>query len=56
VLFDGWLEREDEALMWRWRDTYDPLVVYRPKSWFLREGWRKDGAPIRFREIPSHGR
>src|SRR5690606_26642940 len=31
VLFDGWKEREAACVLWRWRDTYDPLVVYLPK-------------------------
>ena len=52
VLFAGWKAREDAALMWRWRDTYDPLVVYLPQTWLLREGWRKHGS-IAFDEVPS---
>ena len=52
VLFDGWCERQDELFLWRWRDTYDPLVVYLPKTWLLREGWRKAGT-ISFHAVPS---
>src|SRR5690606_1023549 len=52
VWFDGWKEREGEHFLWRWRDTYDPLVVYLPKTWLLREGWRKHGL-VPFREVPS---
>jgi hypothetical protein len=51
VLFDGWKERADEVLLWKWRDTYEPLIVYLPKSWLLREGWRKH-VLIGFREVP----
>jgi REP element-mobilizing transposase RayT len=52
VLFDGWKERENEYVLWRWCDTYDPLVVYLPKTWLLREGWRRHGL-VGFRAIPS---
>jgi REP element-mobilizing transposase RayT len=52
VHFLGWKEREDAVVLWRWRDTYDPLVVYQPKSWLLREGWLKHGR-ISFYEVPS---
>ena len=52
VLFDGWRERADELFLWRWRDTYDPLVVYLPKTWLLRGGWRKAGS-ISFHDVPS---
>jgi REP element-mobilizing transposase RayT len=52
VLFDGWKEREDAVALWRWRDTYDPLVVYLPKTWLLYEGWRLHGL-VGFRDVPS---
>jgi hypothetical protein len=52
VLFDGWKEHDDQALFWRWRDTYDPLVVYRPRTWMLAEGWRRRGA-ISYSEVPG---
>jgi REP element-mobilizing transposase RayT len=52
VLFCGWREREDAVWLWKWRDTYDPLVVYLPKTWLLREGWLIYGT-IPFREVPS---
>ena len=52
VLFDGWRERAAELFRWKWPETYDPLVVYFPKTWLLREGWRKHGA-IGFAEVPS---
>jgi hypothetical protein len=52
VLFPGWKERLDEDLQWRWRDTYDPLVVYRPQTWLLRVGWEKAGA-ISYTDVPS---
>jgi hypothetical protein len=52
IHFLGWKEREDAVVLWRWPDTYDPLVVYQPKSWLLREGWLKHGR-ISFYEVPS---
>ena len=55
VLFPGWKEHEDELFMWRWRDTYDPLVVYLPRTWLLREGWKKSGR-ISFAEVPNQQR
>jgi hypothetical protein len=50
--FMGWRERADEVVHWRGRETYDPLVVYFPKTWLLSEGWRKAGT-ISFHEVPS---
>lgn len=29
--------------MWPLRETYDPLLVFRPRSWLLREGYRLGG-------------
>jgi REP element-mobilizing transposase RayT len=52
ALFDGWKEREGAAVMWSLRETYQPLVVYVPKTWLLTEGWRRHGL-IRFDEVPS---
>jgi REP element-mobilizing transposase RayT len=52
IHFLGWKEREDAEVLWRWQDSYDPLVVYQPKSWLLRVGWLKHGR-ISFHEVPS---
>ena len=52
MLFPGWKEREGEPLLWRWRDTYEPLIVYLPSTWLLQHGWKKHGA-IPFRYVPS---
>jgi REP element-mobilizing transposase RayT len=52
VSFPGWEEYGDEAFLWRGPPTYDPLIVYQPKTWLLREGWRKAGT-ISCREVPS---
>jgi REP element-mobilizing transposase RayT len=52
ISFPDWQELDDRALMWPIRATYDPLVVYRPRSWLLRDGWKLHG-PISARDIPS---
>ena len=56
AMFPGWAEYkpyDEEPFLWRGVETYDPLVVYQPRTWLLREGWRKGGAPISTREVPS---
>jgi REP element-mobilizing transposase RayT len=50
--FMGWREREEVDVHWRGPETYDPLVVYLPKTWLLTEGWKKSGK-ISFYEVPS---
>lgn len=52
ISFPDWKELEGQDLMWPLRATYDPLVVRRPQSWLLREGW-KAGGWISARDIPS---
>jgi len=52
VMFPGWAEYGEEAFLWRGPGTYDPLVVYQPKTWLLREGWKKAGS-ISYRDVPS---
>jgi len=56
ILFPDWLELQDRPWMWPIRDTYDPLVVCRPESWLLREGWTRGGGPISARDVPSQWR
>ena len=52
AMFPGWVEYGEEAFLWRGPEAYDPLVVYQPRTWLLREGWKKAGA-ISCREVPS---
>jgi REP element-mobilizing transposase RayT len=52
VQFDGWAERADALTYMNYRDTYQPMFVYLPKTWLLYEGWRKHGL-ISFDEVPS---
>jgi REP element-mobilizing transposase RayT len=56
AMFPGWAEYapyEEEPFLWRGPQTYDPLVVYQPRTWLLRDGWRKAGPAISTREVPS---
>jgi REP element-mobilizing transposase RayT len=53
AMFPGWAEYGDEPFLWRGPPTYDPLIVYQPRTWLLREGWKRGGAPISCREVPS---
>jgi REP element-mobilizing transposase RayT len=55
AMFPGWAEYgpyEEEPFLWRGSETYDPLVVYQPRTWLLRDGWKKSG-PISCHEVPS---
>ena len=52
ILFPDWKELQDKAWMWPIRETYDPLVVFRPRGWLLAEGWKLAGE-ISAREVPS---
>jgi REP-associated tyrosine transposase len=53
--FPGWAEYGDEAFLWRGPPTYEPLFVYQPTTWLLREGWKKVGT-ISYSEVPSRRR
>jgi REP element-mobilizing transposase RayT len=55
IMFPGWAEYGDEAFLWRGPPSYDPLITYQPRTWLLREGWRKVGT-ISCREVPSSRR
>jgi putative transposase len=50
--FPGWSEYVDEPFLRRGPASYEPLLVYQPRTWLLREGWKKAGT-ISCREIPS---
>ncbi len=55
ALFHGWKELERAEVFWPLRPTYEPLVMYLPKTWLLREGWRLHGL-IKATEVPSESR
>ena len=52
ISFPDWQELDGQAWMWPIRETYDPLMVRRPQSWLLREGWKLRG-PISARDVPG---
>jgi putative transposase len=52
ISFPDWQELDGQPFMWPIRDTYDPLVVFRPRSWLLRDAWKQHG-PISAREVPG---
>lgn len=52
ISFPDWKELEDKAFMWPIRASYDPLVVRRPESWLLREGWKRCGS-ISASDVPG---
>ena len=53
ILFPDWKELEDQPCMWPVRETYDPMVVRRPQSWLLREGWKLAGGAFSARDVPG---
>ena len=53
IAFPGWEEYGDRPFLWRGPPTYDPLVVYQPRTWLLREGYKRGGPPISVHEVPS---
>ena len=52
IAFPGWAEYGDALFMWRGPPTYDTLITYQPRTWLLREGWKKAGS-ISYRDVPS---
>ncbi len=50
--FEGWKELEESPALWRLRATYQPMPVWRPKSWLLSTGWRMYGL-VRVDEVPG---
>ena len=50
--FAGWKELADSPVMWRTRATYKSMPVWQPRSWLLREGWRRYGL-IGAHELPG---
>jgi REP element-mobilizing transposase RayT len=55
ISFPDWKELQDQAWMWPIRETHDPLMVRRPTTWLLAEGWKKAGE-ISAREVPGRQR
>jgi putative transposase len=55
ALFTGWKELAGTWTMWKWPETYDPMLVYLPRTWLLAEGWKKAGA-VSYFDVPSERR
>ena len=50
--FDGWKERADDPFIWKLRASYEPMMSWRPRTWLLREGWRRYGL-VSVYEVPG---
>ena len=50
--FRGWKVFADRSVSWTAPAGYEPMVVWEPKTWLLREGWLKYGR-IDFHEVPG---
>ena len=55
AMFAGWKEYGRNDFMLRGPPELEPMVVGAPRTWLLREGWKKYGA-ISCREVPSAAR
>jgi hypothetical protein len=53
ISFPDWAELDGQPWMWPIRSTYDPLMVRRPQTWLLRDGWKVDGHSISARDVPG---
>jgi REP element-mobilizing transposase RayT len=53
--FGGWEELAGEPFLWKWPEGYEPMIVYQPRAWMLREGWKRaaGGGAISARAVPS---
>ncbi len=49
--FPDWREYGNDEFMWETPPRYDPLIVYQPRTWLLREGWKRHGL-ISCHEVP----
>jgi hypothetical protein len=54
LAFDGWKQREHHILRMRVPDGYDGPLTWLPKTWLLREGWRRHGL-LSIYEVPGGG-
>jgi REP element-mobilizing transposase RayT len=54
AMFPGWAEYgEDEWCLWQGPSTYEPLLVFKARTWLLTEGWKKHSPTISCWEVPS---
>ena len=52
-VFTGWQELESSPFLWPLRPTYQPLIVFRPRTWLLARGWQEHHPLISVREVPG---
>ncbi|HWU88864.1 MAG TPA: transposase [Kofleriaceae bacterium] len=52
AVFTGWKELESSPVLWPLPDSYDPLLVVRPRTWLLRN-WDRFHPLISVREVPG---
>jgi len=52
--FSGWKELEGSPSLWPLRPTYQPLIVFRPRTWLL-QSWDRFFPLISVREVPGRG-
>jgi REP element-mobilizing transposase RayT len=52
-VFPGWKELESSPFLWPLRPTYQPLIVFRPRTWLLAKGWQQFHPLISVREVPG---
>ncbi len=52
-LFSDWKELEGSPFLWPLRPTYQPLIVFRPRTWLLAKGWRRFHPLISLSEVPG---
>jgi hypothetical protein len=52
VDFNGWKELDDSPTLYRPPKTYQHLITWLPKTWLLREGWKKHSL-ISVHEVPG---
>jgi REP element-mobilizing transposase RayT len=54
AMFPDWAEYgEDEVFLWDRPPTYEPLMVFKAKTWLLAKGWKKCSPTISCFEVPS---
>jgi len=39
--FGGWKELGDGLFLWKPEPGFEPMIVYQPRAWMLREGWQR---------------
>jgi REP element-mobilizing transposase RayT len=53
AVFPDWKELEDSPFLWPLRETYYPLLVFRPRTWLLANGWKDHHPLISVYEVPG---